>query len=349
MTSPKKAPPTKLRAAQALVQQHQRIRLQHSRRGSARAHEVRYEHYDVEGVMLLDFEEFIAFVPKHMRKLHPPHKLRHLFEAAAHSKAEPKLSLNEFFDWTMSPIAVREHGAISLADAFSRFDTKPSYLGRDGMLDTEEFAHVCEAMGFADDADSIFASLDKDMSGEVGYAELREAIAREGCSDISFEAKRMLITLAWSDVPGETEWARFDHLDEVAGEAVAAAKPTYSADRALKDYAASWKITGHDVHSAAALREAEAEEVRRVEAAHEASKGLDIKSAKAAKRAEIEAVRRRREAERVHRRANELKVPRQSHAQRDRPQPSFRAQCAAETAARCVCGRCARSSSTISS
>ena len=69
------------------MQQHQRIRLQHSRRGSARAHEVRYEHYDVEGVVLLDFEEFIAFVPKHMRKLHPPHKLRHLFEAAAHSKA----------------------------------------------------------------------------------------------------------------------------------------------------------------------------------------------------------------------------------------------------------------------
>ena len=98
-------------------------------------------------------------------------------------------------------------GAASLEAAFSEYDQQPAYLGRGGLLDRDEFAVVCKAMGFSARAEVIFRSLDKDRSGEIayllgislvspwlstsrdtvsrsgeiGYQELTEAIEVEGC------------------------------------------------------------------------------------------------------------------------------------------------------------------------
>jgi|Laugresbdmm110sn_2_1035109.scaffolds.fasta_scaffold105245_1 Ca2+-binding EF-hand superfamily protein len=72
-------------------------------------------------------------------------------------------------------------GAASLEAAFSEYDQQPAYLGRGGLLDRDEFAVVCKAMGFSARAEFIFRSLDKDRSGEIGYEELTEAIEAEGC------------------------------------------------------------------------------------------------------------------------------------------------------------------------
>ena len=60
-------------------------------------------------------------------------------------------------------------GAASLEAAFSEYDQQPAYLGRGGLLDRDEFAVVCKAMGFSARAEVIFRSLDKDRSGEIGY------------------------------------------------------------------------------------------------------------------------------------------------------------------------------------
>jgi len=76
-------------------------------------------------------------------------------------------------------------GAASLEAAFSEYDQQPAYLGRGGLLDRDEFAVVCKAMGFSARAEFIFRSLDKDRSGEIGYEELTEAIEAEGCTDRS--------------------------------------------------------------------------------------------------------------------------------------------------------------------
>ena len=60
-------------------------------------------------------------------------------------------------------------GAASLEAAFSEYDQQPAYLGRGGLLDRDEFAVVCKAMGFSARAEVIFRSLDKDRSGEIAY------------------------------------------------------------------------------------------------------------------------------------------------------------------------------------
>jgi len=65
-------------------------------------------------------------------------------------------------------------GAASLEAAFSEYDQQPAYLGRGGLLDRDEFAVVCKAMGFSARAEFIFRSLDKDRSGEIGYEELTD-------------------------------------------------------------------------------------------------------------------------------------------------------------------------------
>ena len=69
-------------------------------------------------------------------------------------------------------------------------------------LDEVEFTEACTAMGFAKELiPDIFTSLDKDGSGEIDTAELLATLAQEGCSDLSLDAKRLLITLAWCKAP----------------------------------------------------------------------------------------------------------------------------------------------------
>lgn len=160
---------------------------------------------DADGAHPLTFEEFFAVQPLRVRQAYPANTIKDWFEAAAKQRdsgadaGSAVVSLNTFFLFTLSEEAL-VHGAASLQDAFSEFDNEPAYMGRGGLLDLGEFEEVAEAMGFKAQATAIFRSLDKDHSGEIGYEELTEAIETDGCSDITLDAKLMLIALAWTSV-----------------------------------------------------------------------------------------------------------------------------------------------------
>lgn len=203
----------------------------------------------------LDFEEWYAMMPSRVRNSYPAATTRKWFDAAERTvPAAPSadhLSINDFFLWTLSDRATA-YGTASLELAFAEYDKQPAYMGRGGLLDREEFAVVCKAMGFAPHAAAIFKSLDKDGSGEIGYEELTEAIETEGCSDISLESKRFLIALAWtsasSGCSNASEGGRPPALSNHS--------------QTVRAYAAGWRIKGHDQPTAFALKDAEAELAR---------------------------------------------------------------------------------------
>ena len=187
-------------------------------------------------------------------------------------------------------------------------------------------------------AHAVFRSLDKDLSGEVGYAELTTSIAQEGCSDISLDAKRMLLTLAFtaSEIheaePQPTAAASPRQRPSsaaaiaLAASGVSAAQQQHSPAQpiskssaqsapaqsqqqsALALAASRWRLWGHDKEAALTAHEAS---VRMAKAQKEARKalkahhGLDAhEEVKVAKRAEAEATKAASEAEAALRVAN---------------------------------------------
>jgi len=263
----------------------------------------RYCDYDADGATPLDFEEWYAMMPSRVRNSYPAATTRKWFDAAERTvPAAPSadhLSINDFFLWTLSDRATA-YGTASLELAFAEYDKQPAYMGRGGLLDREEFAVVCKAMGFAPHAAAIFKSLDKDGSGEIGYEELTEAIETEGCSDISLESKRFLIALAWtsasSGCSNASEGGRPPALSNHS--------------QTVRAYAAGWRIKGHDQPTAFALKDAEAELARLTEESlkTQRSNSATYKEIVAAKRAEAEAAQRAQRATLVHRDANTVKV-----------------------------------------
>ena len=112
--------------------------------------ELRFIEYDADGAQPLDFEEFYAAMPARIREQRDVATIRAWFDAAdaaAGTRSDGEVSINDFTSWTLFSRVAAELGAASLEDAFRAFDSKPSYLGRDGLLDLDEFTAVCNVRG----------------------------------------------------------------------------------------------------------------------------------------------------------------------------------------------------------
>ena len=256
---------------------------------------LRYAEYDFDGAQPLDWEEFYAAQPHRIREMHSTEVIRTWFDSATENAAAG-LSINAFFLWTLSAKAAG-FGASSLEACFGAFDSKPSYQGRTGLPDEEEFLAVSTAVGFENRGRDIFRSLDKDHSGEVSYEELTESIEREGCSDISYDAKRMLLALAWSasTLMGST--------DEVP-------PPSASADGLclLRQQAVRWRLTGLDHDANKQAEAAEADAAQKAQKLVEARLSGPKSAVGAARRAEAEAAKRAKVTSRAVSDANMAKV-----------------------------------------
>jgi len=248
----------------------------------------RYSNYDADGAMPLDFEEWFAMLPWRIRDHYPVTTTRQWFDTAERitTPNNPEhLSMNDFFLWTLTAAAAA-HGAISLEEAFNKFDSEPGYAKHGGRVSHQGVAVVCKAMNFGSHSDAIIYSLDKDNSGEISLEELQQAVENEGCFDIALVAKRFLIALAWTSV---------HHLGR-------------SRKHALQEAAICWRITGHDLPSLLALKEAEAEVARRTAAVPRRGSSASYLEIQAARCAEVDATRAAEKAKHAHRAANVAKV-----------------------------------------
>ena len=124
-----------------------------------RAGSVRFAEYDHDGATRMSFAELFALMPHTMRGAHSVDNIRAMVEAVD-THGTGLISFNAFFEWSLSSAAA-DFGAISLEKAFTQYDTTPSYMGKDGLLDADEFGVICSDLGFGHVAHDIFHSLDK--------------------------------------------------------------------------------------------------------------------------------------------------------------------------------------------
>ena len=73
---------------------------------SAKLDAYRFAEFDADGDKKLDFEEFLAFLPKRIRDVYTPRDIRAWFDAAD-TNGDGTLSTNEFFRFSLSSSALR--------------------------------------------------------------------------------------------------------------------------------------------------------------------------------------------------------------------------------------------------
>lgn len=127
--------------------------------------------------------------PRRIREQYSTADIRTWFEAAD-LDGNGELSINEFFQWSLSN-AAEKYGASSLRAAFERFDTSGN-----GILNSYEFEQAAAEMGFGQVAGDIFRNLDTDNSGQITYDELLQAVQKNAPKDPY--AKKVLTSLVWS-------------------------------------------------------------------------------------------------------------------------------------------------------
>ena len=108
---------------------------------SAKLDAYRFAEFDADGDKKLDFEEFLAFLPKRIRDVYTPRDIRAWFDAAD-TNGDGTLSTNEFFRFSLSSSALR-WGANPIKSIFEKFDSDQS-----GELDSHEFCALASEMGF---------------------------------------------------------------------------------------------------------------------------------------------------------------------------------------------------------
>lgn len=149
----------------------------------------RFAEYDVNGDMLLDFEEFYAMQPRRLRDTHRAEDIQRWFDAAD-IDGSGLVSANEFFQFSLGAEALK-NGAHALDLAFARYDKDGS-----GVLDLREFTKAAAEMGFGAVASDIFRTFDADQSGAISYRELHGKLCAHTPSDP--QAQALLLTLVWS-------------------------------------------------------------------------------------------------------------------------------------------------------
>ena len=143
----------------------------------------------------LDFEEFYALQPEHIRRAHSPEEIRVWFDLA--SEGAEALTVDQFFRFSLSK-ASEKVGASALRDSFKRWDRD-----RSGYLDAVEFAAAVTEMGYGSVAHTLFKSLDTDNSGAVTYEELEGALLQSTSKTPG--AKALITSLVWQEQEGEGE------------------------------------------------------------------------------------------------------------------------------------------------
>ena len=147
---------------------------------------------DVNGNMMLDFDEFKTLIPKELRKQGDEKELREIFDQADLNK-NGEVSRDEFFFWTLS--WAQNHAGISTAGIEELF--RHHDLDNSGQLNLTEFTQVVESCGFGDIGHAIFNELDADSTGTISLKELQGSLkARRG--NYSRECKQLLTAMSFS-------------------------------------------------------------------------------------------------------------------------------------------------------
>lgn len=123
---------------------------------------------DHDGEMKLDLEEFVEMMPERIREIHDRQTICSWY-TTADENGDGKLSINEFFHWSLCSSKV--NGAAILEEAFKLYDTDGS-----GTLNKREFKQMAFDLGFGHMASAAFAVLDDDRSGMITYKEVLDAL-----------------------------------------------------------------------------------------------------------------------------------------------------------------------------
>lgn len=117
----------------------------------------RFAESDQNGDMQLEWEEFLAMQPKHVRAANSLDEIKSWFKAAD-LNGNGTVSINEFFSWTLAKQI--GGGGEGLQGLFAAYDKDGT-----GYLDANEFQKVADDLGFGAGAYEIFQDLDQDNSG----------------------------------------------------------------------------------------------------------------------------------------------------------------------------------------
>ena len=135
-----------------------------------RQHSMHFSEADANDNGELDFEEFMASIPAHVRAKETEETMGRWF-AMLDIDGSGTVSRDEFMRWSLNA-AMSASGA-GVEKVFARYDRDGS-----GQLSELEFARAARDMGVGDRAEDIFRSLPGSENGAISYLELLDA-ARE--------------------------------------------------------------------------------------------------------------------------------------------------------------------------
>lgn len=137
----------------------------------------------------LDFNEFKASIPDHVRAGHDEEEMREVFDMAD-ADGGGTLSREEYFFWTLRWMA-SSGGVSGLQKNFSRFDASG-----DGELSRREWAMAADRFGFGEMGQEVFTELDDDKTGTISYKELIDTLLNEP-GHMSLNCQRLLTAMAF--------------------------------------------------------------------------------------------------------------------------------------------------------
>ena len=164
-------------------------------------------------------------MPERVREIHNRETIQGWY-TAADSNGDGKLSINEFFTWSLCSEKV--NGAAIMEQVFKRYDRDAS-----GTLNAEEFKKMAFELGFGHMAAAAFAVLDDDRSGMITYSEV--LLALKSNVPHNMETKKLIFGAIWAWGVGEAEKSK--------------AHPTTVASKRsqLVEATRRWRIRGSEV------------------------------------------------------------------------------------------------------
>lgn len=146
--------------------------------------------FDTDGNARLDFEEFVAMQPACLHDMYSEDDMRAWYDEAD-DNGDGTLSINEFFQWSLTKSSAGGGGAAILEAAFKKYDPNGS-----GSLDIDEFKQMARDMGFGYMANEAFAVLDDDSSGYITFKELLASLMEK--TPRNTETKKLLFGCIWA-------------------------------------------------------------------------------------------------------------------------------------------------------
>lgn len=131
--------------------------------------------------------QFVEMQPQRVRDVRTREEI-HDWYTSADENGDGKLSVNEFFKWSLSG---RVDGASVLERIFAKYDGDGS-----GTLSSDEFRKLAYDLGFGHAANEAFAVLDADGSGSISYCEVLAAL--QTAVPHNMETKKLLFGCIWT-------------------------------------------------------------------------------------------------------------------------------------------------------